>query len=241
MVRSGPAAAAAGAEGHAGGAGREHHLTVSRSARYVVLGEPSPEVRALWVALHGYGQLAARFARHCVPLDGPGRLVVVPEALSRFYVEAAAGGSHAHARVGATWMTREDRLAEISDYVAYLDQLYFRIVEQCGGEPPALHVLGFSQGAATAARWTAFGAAPVRALVLWGGQLPDDLDVGVLRHRLAGATVTLVHGTEDAYRTPEDVALRAEALREHGLRADVATFAGGHHLDAGVLRALADR
>jgi hypothetical protein len=106
MPRTGPATAAG--DGHADVAtAREHHLTVSRSARYVVLGEPAPEVRSLWVVLHGYGQLAARFARHCAPLGGAGRLVVVPEALSRFYVEAAAGGSHAQARVGATWMTRE--------------------------------------------------------------------------------------------------------------------------------------
>ena len=86
-----------------GVAAREHHITVARSARYVVLGEPSPAIDTLWFALHGYAQLARRFARHLAPLAGPSRLVVVPEALSRFYVETAAGGSHAHARVGATW------------------------------------------------------------------------------------------------------------------------------------------
>ena len=47
---------------------REHHLTVPRSARYAVLGEPGPHVRTLWIAIHGYGQLAARFARRCGPL-----------------------------------------------------------------------------------------------------------------------------------------------------------------------------
>src|SRR5690606_1787481 len=66
---------------------REHHLTVPRSARYVVLGEPGPHVRTLWVALHGYGQLAARFARRCAPLASEHALVAVPEALSRFYLD----------------------------------------------------------------------------------------------------------------------------------------------------------
>jgi predicted esterase len=239
MVRSGPAAAAAGAEGHAGGAGREHHLTVSRSARYVVLGEPSPDVATLWVALHGYGQLARRFARHLAPLAGRARLVVVPEALSRYYVETAPGGSHAHARVGATWMTREDRLAEISDYVAYLDQLHARLVEQCGGTPPAVRVIGFSQGAATAARWAAYGGAEVRSLVLWGGMLPEDLEVAQLRDRLGGAVVTLVCGSADAYRTVDEVSAQAESLRARGLDVRLATYEGGHHLDEGTLRALA--
>lgn len=220
-------------------AAREHHITVARSARYVVLGEPSPAIDTLWVALHGYGQLARRFARHLAPLAGPSRLVVVPEALSRFYVETAAGGSHAHARVGATWMTREDRLAEISDYVAYLDALHARLVEQCGGGPLAVRVLGFSQGAATAARWAAHGAADVGALVLWGGLVPDDLELAQLRDQLAGAAVTLVCGTADAYRTPEQTTAQAESLRARGLDARAVAYEGGHHLDEGTLRALA--
>jgi len=239
MVRSGADPAGGDALADGAPAAREHHLTVGRSARYVVLGEPSPAVRELWIVLHGYGQLARRFARHCGPLAGSGRLVVVPEALSRFYAEAGAGGSHAQARVGATWMTREDRLAEISDYVAYLDQLHARLVEQCGGEPPALRLLGFSQGAATAARWTAYGAPAVRSLVLWGALLPEDIEVAQLRERLAGAPVTFVCGTGDPYRSPDDVAAQAEALRSQGIWATVSTFAGGHHLDAGVLHALA--
>ena len=223
-----------------GVAAREHHITVARSARYVVLGEPSPAIDTLWFALHGYAQLARRFARHLAPLAGPTRLVVVPEALSRFYVETTGGGGHAQARVGATWMTREDRLAEISDYVAYLDALHARLVEQCGGGPLAVRVLGFSQGAATAARWAAYGAAEVRALVLWGALLPEDLEHAQLRERLAGAAVTLVCGSADAYRTPDETAAQAESLRARGLEARAVAYDGGHHLDEGTLRALAD-
>jgi predicted esterase len=217
---------------------REHHLTVRRSARYVVIGEPSPAVRSVWVALHGYGQLAARFARHCRPLAAPDRLVVVPEALSRFYVEAASGGSHAHARVGATWMTREDRLAEISDYVAYLDRLVARVAEELPTMPP-LHLLGFSQGAATAGRWALFGAPRVASLTLWGGGLPDDLDLAALRERLDGAPVTLVVGDADGLRPAERVAAQAAQLDAAGIDARMVTYAGGHHLVPDVLRTLA--
>lgn len=218
---------------------REHHLTVSRSARYVVLGEAAPGVGAVWVALHGYGQLAARFARHCRPLAGPGRLVVVPEALSRFYVEPARGGSHAQARVGATWMTREDRLAEISDYVAYLDRVHARVVEELEATP-TLHLLGFSQGAATAARWAAFGAPQPSSLTLWGGLLPDDLDLAALRDRLAGAPLTFVVGDADELRSEERIAEARTRLREAGLEARFLSYVGGHHLEPDVLRSLAE-
>ena len=94
----------------------EHELTVSRTARYYTLGDRGPAVREVWMACHGYGQMAARFARHFTALEQPGRALVFPEAHSRFYVDAAG-----RELVGASWMTREHRQAEIRDYVAYLD------------------------------------------------------------------------------------------------------------------------
>src|SRR5439155_1591110 len=39
----------------------EHHIGVSRSARYFTLGEKPQGVAEVWFACHGYGQLAARF------------------------------------------------------------------------------------------------------------------------------------------------------------------------------------
>ena len=97
----------------------EHQLTVSRTARYHQLGELSAMTRRVWFVAHGYGQLAAYFIRHFAPLTAadPHLVVVAPEGLSRFYLNGTGG------RVGATWMTKEDRLAEIEDYVAYLNQL----------------------------------------------------------------------------------------------------------------------
>src|ERR1051325_10016453 len=48
------------------------------------------------------------------------RRLVAPEGLSRFYLSERA----TERRVGASWMTREDRLAEIADYLGYLDAVY---------------------------------------------------------------------------------------------------------------------
>jgi len=238
MVRSGADPAGGDALADGAPAAREHHLTVGRSARYVVLGEPSPAVRELWVALHGYGQLAARFARRCGPLAAPHALVAVPEALSRFYLDAPAGGTHAAARVGASWMTREDRLAEIGDHVAYLDLLVARLREECDGEP-AVRALGFSQGAATMARWIAFGSTRVERAVAWGGLLPEDLDLAQLAERLDGAPLALVIGDADGHRSLEQVRAQAAAAGERGVVARVVTYAGGHALDAETLAAVA--
>ena len=56
---------------------RELHLTVPRTARYWTLGEPGPGLRQVWIACHGYGQLAARQRR--APRGRPrGALALLP-------------------------------------------------------------------------------------------------------------------------------------------------------------------
>src|SRR5262245_60478000 len=98
---------------------REHELTVRRTARYYTMGGEGGALRDVWMVCHGYGQVAARFARHFNGIATPERLLILPEALSRFYIDVAA-----REVVGASWMTREHRQAEIADYVAYLDAVY---------------------------------------------------------------------------------------------------------------------
>jgi predicted esterase len=219
-------------------AAHEHHLSVTRTARYHTLGDAA-KAREAWFVLHGHAQLSEYFIRHFAPLDDGSRLIVAPEALNRFYIERTSWKGAGHARVGATWMTREDRLAEISDYVAYLDRVHARVVEELEAMP-ALHLLGFSQGAATAARWAAFGAPRPSSLTLWGGLLPDDLDLAALRDRLAGAPLTFVVGDADELRSEERIAEQRTRLREAGLEARFLSYVGGHHLEPDVLRSLAE-
>src|SRR5215211_5481963 len=136
-------------------------LAVRRTARYLTMGVPSPATRELWYVCHGYGQLAAEFIRDFAVLDDDSRLVVAPEALNRFYKNPEPS-RHRIGGVGATWMTSEARELEIDDYVAYLDDLHAHLTADAvagGADPDSLRVrvLGFSQGAATAARWVALG------------------------------------------------------------------------------------
>src|SRR6266704_6639708 len=108
-----------GIEGERGRIGegclQEHHVSVTRTARYFTLGS-SRGVAEVWFACHGYGQLAGRFLEKLRVLDDGTRYLVAPEGLSRFYLSESATAR----RVGASWMTREDRLVEIEDYVRYL-------------------------------------------------------------------------------------------------------------------------
>ena len=211
-------------------------MRIPRTARYWTEGDAAT-ARDVWLILHGYGQLAADFLRAAGPLAGAGRLVVAPEALSRFYSSASEGGSHAGAGVGASWMTREDRDHEIADYVSYLDALLSRVMAALD-PAPRVHVLGFSQGVATAARWVAAGGVRPATLVLWGSVPPADLDEAG-RGRFAGLDVRLVHGTKDRLVVPEALEATVSRLRRDGAQVTIRTFEGGHRLDDGVLAALA--
>jgi len=208
---------------------REHRLSVTRSARYYTLGEPGESVREVWVVLHGYGQLAARFLRHFEPIDDGARLIVAPEGLSRFYLTE----DPAERRVGATWMTREDRLAEIDDYVRYLDAVYEDVLRSIDRAQINVTVLGFSQGATTACRWMAMGASRIDRLIVWGGEVPSDVDLP------RAARLILVYGSRDKFFTPKVVAATEARLREHGIPYELMPFDGGHEIDAAALKKVA--
>ncbi|MBT2559369.1 alpha/beta hydrolase [Hymenobacter sp. ISL-91] len=212
----------------------EHLLTVARTARYQQLGELSAATRRVWFVAHGYGQLAAYFVRHFAHLVAadPHLVIIAPEGLSRFYLNGTGG------RVGATWMTKENRLAEIDDYVAYLNQLAATILPRVAPDA-AVTVLGFSQGAATISRWLARAPFRPARLILWAGAFPPDMDFSVATRLLQGLRVTLVCGTEDEFIKTDDLQNQQDFLRRLGVEPTLIRFVGTHTLDRETLLALA--
>lgn len=210
----------------------EHHLSVTRTARYCTLGDTSsPPASDIWIVCHGFAQLARTFIEEFRPLVRPGRLIVSPEALNRFYLNRDGGRAGASARVGATWMTREDRLAEIDDYVRYLDELLLQV----GGERHdgvRVTALGYSQGTATVARWLVQGTSKIDRVILWAGLLPPEIDpAGAAQERLSRAELHFVRGTKDEMVSAASLGEQREAVARIGAKVDVMEFEGGHRLD----------
>jgi predicted esterase len=213
----------------------EHRLTTTRRARYFTAGGGNGAPREAWIAIHGYGQLAATFLRPFEKVAAADRVIAAPEALNRFYVREGTTGSRADARIGATWMTSENRDDEIADYVDWLDAVAGRVA-------PAgtrLTVLGFSQGAATAVRWLSSGATRADRLVIWAGQVPPDADLPALRRGLATGSAVIVEGATDEYAPWVREARNAERLAGAGFSVQSCVFDGGHRLDDEVLARLA--
>ena len=186
-----------------------------------MLGDPT-KARAIWIVLHGYGQLARYFLTKFEGLE-EGVAIVAPEALNRFYLDEA------HNRVGATWMTREERENEITDQLGYLDAL----VKELRGERTDLpiHVLGFSQGVATACRWSLLGKTKLDRLVLWAGSLPPEPTFAELRTAWAHLTVEVVLGSEDPFAGEKELQATTARLEAAGVQHRLHRFTGGHALE----------
>jgi predicted esterase len=214
----------------------ERHIEVTRTARYYVLGNETGSARDIWFVLHGYGQLARDFLNEFTLIETADRLVVAPEALSRFYTASEIGGSHAQSAVGATWMTREDRECEIEDYVRYLDRLHSAVAPNGS----RVRLLGFSQGTATASRWAALGNSRFDELILWAGGFAEDLDLVRYRDRLSSMRIACVLGERDSMNAPDKVDAHFEKLREVALEVTLIRFSGGHRLDRDTLRKIAE-
>ncbi len=215
------------------------HFPTARTARYVLrvgpYAEPSP-VSDLWIALHGYGQLATSFADELAPISCPGRALLCPEALSRFYT------NHGKAEIGASWMTSLDREYEILDQVSYLDALWEQVVEELetgsdlDGAGLPTTVLGFSQGCPAATRWLGNGQFTASRLILWGGDHAHDLtDEEWDALRLTGEII-LVAGENDRIVPIERLQKAETELRDAGCNVRLVTHPGAHHLDASVLK-----
>lgn len=206
------------------------HRTIRRQARVVVLGEKKKPIQRIWLALHGYGQLARYFSHKFTPILDGETLVVAPEGIHRFYLTGYSG------RVGASWMTKEDRLSDINDNTLYLNDLW----EWLKDEYPQARkgVLGFSQGAATMIRWVRQAQPHPERVVVWSGSFPEDLDWFTDIPALNERPPTFVLGDSDEFFDEQRIEGAIEWLKSKGLKFDVLRFSGGHDILPDPLQAI---
>ena len=176
-------------------------FTTARTARHFSLGEPGPGIAHVWVCLHGHGQPVAALAAQLHNLDTPERLLLLPEALSR-YEEAqdanADGIADAAPRTVAAWFAAETLLPDLADLATYLDALTARVLAACPPGTPVT-VLGYGHGAAAACRWLAGNGVAYARLVLVAPVFPPEIDRRATLVALPEKPVLVVSTTSDAY------------------------------------------
>ncbi len=175
----------------------EHSIKIERTAHYYTLGDDIQSADHIWLLIHGYGQLASRMISRFNNENLDKHYFIAPEGLSKHYVRRKPN------YVGATWMTQEHRLDEISDYLAYLSQVIEPIVHNMKPHQK-LNILGFSQGTSTMWRYINHSRLHFHTVINWAGEFPPELDYQVMLPYLN----TISHkyfcvGNNDEYLTEE--------------------------------------
>lgn len=204
----------------------KYKIVVEKTAHYYSLGNIST-AKTLWFVLHGYGYNANYFIHKFDVLADEENLVIAPEGLSNFYVTGVSG------RVGASWMTKENREDEIQDYLNYLNSLYETILSQIDLIEVKVNIIGFSQGGATAARWVSDNKIKCANLILWASVFPDDMEFEVLK---TNTNSFLLYGDDDEYVTPERIDKQKAILEKANINCKLIEFKGKHDVPAEVLK-----
>ena len=210
----------------------EKHISINFQGRYYSIGgtDSKKSTAEIWFVLHGQGQLAKYFIQKFSSIATEDRRIIAPEGLSRYYLDNFNG------RVGATWMTREDRLIDISNYLTFLSAVYQQ--EIVNAESSNITLLGFSQGAATASRWVLSDDVKFNRLILWGGLFPQDMDFQRGHDKMKDLEILSVVGDSDEYLND----VRRNELFQIATKLDISystrTFHGGHEIHQDTLLGL---
>lgn len=197
-------------------------------ARYFKLGEINSQTKSVWFVLHGYGHLAQYFIKKFKALEDKRVCVIAPEGLSRFYLEDVnTRNQTGNNRVGATWMTRENRLMDIENYLTFLNTVY---QTEVGNHPLPVTILGFSQGAATASRWAVQSNIKYERLILWSGIFPDDMDFEKSKEVLRSKQVFQVYGSKDPFLNDARIGEMKGLAEKLGVHSAPVVFEGGHEI-----------
>lgn len=208
---------------------QELQVSFNIQARYFKLGEINEHTKSVWFVLHGYGQLAQYFLTKFTPLSKQNVCIIAPEGLSRFYLEDVNSRSKTgNNRVGATWMTSENRLTDIDNYIQFLNTVYRTELTNHLNIP--VTILGFSQGAATASRWALQESISYQKLILWAGIFPNDMDFEKGKEVLKTKIIHQAYGSRDPFLTENQLGKMRGLSEKLGIQFNPTVFDGGHEL-----------
>jgi len=199
------------------------YLKVQKTARVVLEGNNNPDLKSVWLIAHGYGQLSTFFINKFEKLFGKENLFIVPEGLHRYYLNGFSG------KIGASWMTKEEREKDIEDYCQYLDVVYDRYIKTLN-KKVIVNALGFSQGGATICRWAAHTQNKIDNLIVWGSVIPPDMDWETDVQKLINLKWHYVAGDQDEFLSDKRRVEQLEVLERNGIKPNSIHYKGTHDI-----------
>ena len=139
-------------------------------------------------------------------------------------------------RVGASWMTREDRLTEIENQFVYIDEVLKAVGDLSGKK---LTYFGFSQGTATMGRYAAHAKRPFEQMIIWAGTFPPDTNPDDWKFLTGSEGIHYFTSKEDIYFKEEMIAQQNDVVEKAmGRTPELHWYNGGHRVISELLPAL---
>ncbi len=198
----------------------ENQLSVSIKAPYFTLNNLTGKTERVWLAFHGYGQLAKFFLKKFEMLDPDKNFIIAPQGLSKYYLDGFQG------RVGASWMTKEDRLTEIENQYQYIQS----VLDNVGDiSEKKLIYFGFSQGTATMGRFAAWSKLSFDQMIIWAGTFPPDIEPNAFNFLSGSEGITYFTSREDPFFKEEMIENQNKVVSEStGKTPELRWYDGGH-------------
>ena len=198
-------------------------IDLQLTATYETYGNLTAETETIIVAFHGYGQLAKYFIRKFNFLDAAKYYVIAPQGLSKFYLNN-------HTRVGASWMTKEDRELDLKNQLHYVQTVFETETKGVDWTTKKLIVFGFSQGTATVSRWVATFKIQFDKFIAWGGQLGFELTVADFDFVKNDAKTLMLLGDKDEFYNGENVEKMEIAFKTVFPKGEFEMYEGKHEI-----------
>lgn len=159
---------------------------------YSTLNTLTEKTKNVWIVFHGMGYLSKYFIKYFSELNAEENYIIAPQAPSKYYQDRK------FKHVGASWLTRENTVAETKNILNYIDSVYEKEVLETNTN---LIVMGYSQGVSIATRWVASRKIECDKLILHSGGIPKELQPSDFDFLKPIVDVIYLYGDKDEYIT----------------------------------------
>lgn len=206
-------------------------LDFNFTAPYFKTGLISEQTKKVWIIFHGYAQLVEDFQEGFSNIDLDENVLIFPQGLSKFYMKGI------DKKIGASWMTANDREFDIQNYINYLDKIY-QMEIQPFLKRINLNILGFSQGVHTASRWIYQSGISYQKFIAWGAGLAHEIDKEIIKKSFSQGYNYFVIGDKDRFISQEALEKMKDRYRIIGLDYKLIQYQGTHDIYPEVLKDL---
>jgi len=210
---------------------QEKQVTYQTTKTYETLNERTEKTKNIWIVLHGIGYLSKYFIKYFDGLNADENYIIAPQAPSKYYLK------NEYKYVGASWLTKENRVLETINVLAYLDAVY------AAEKNPAncnLIIFGFSQGVSIATRWIASRKIHCSQIILYAGGIPKELNSEDFEYLNYQEThIKVIVGDKDEYLKGDILKYESKRIEElFDRNAKQQIFEGGHEVKKEIVNKL---